>query len=330
MTSRNVQLLTAVVVGLLFLVFVLNTGDDDTTTGRTPFLPGFAAQAGKVDRIQIPRAPGETGMTIRRHNDRWALSTRDGYPADVSKLAALVTALAEASVIEEKTSNPELYERLGLDDPEDGGSGIKVVISGEGFAWPIILGDSAQGNYRYARVADKPGSYLIDRNPDVPTDFPDWLDADIIDIGADSIRRVTITHADGETIVVEKDTQEQSDFTVLDVPEGRELSYASVGNGIGGALANLDLDDVRASRNGDIGSTVAFETWDGATITATVVNDADVAWVSFAAEPNVDGLNEIVTGWQYRLPEFKSNLLSRRWEDLLKAEDAGDAGDEQP
>ena len=39
----------------------------------------------------------------------------------------------------------------------------------------------------------------------------------------------------GETIVIEKSEREQTDFDVSGIPDGRELTYATVGNGIAGA-----------------------------------------------------------------------------------------------
>ena len=59
-------------------------------------------------------------------------------------------------------------EKLGVGDPEDGGKGTKVVLSGPGFSYAVVLGESAQGRFRYARVDGEAESSVIDRNPEVP------------------------------------------------------------------------------------------------------------------------------------------------------------------
>src|SRR5690606_440600 len=76
-----------------------------------------------------------------------------------------------------------------------------------------------------------------------------WLVRDITDLAAARVQSVTIRHADGATIRIRKDSEDAANFTVEDIPEGRELSYASVANSIAAALDNLTLDDVR--RAGD-------------------------------------------------------------------------------
>ncbi|MDH3531855.1 MAG: DUF4340 domain-containing protein, partial [Gammaproteobacteria bacterium] len=210
-----------------------------------------------------------------------------------------------------------------------------------------ILGDSAQRDFRYARLPDQATSYLIDKNPTVPDSVGDWLLPDIIDISAERVRKVSILHADGDSIVIEKGARDLTDFAVLDVPEDRELSYATVGNGVAGALSQLKLDDVRARRDAAAATTTVFETWDGLEITAAVTSDEGASWVAFAigtvpvvpsAEATADDaagagepakvddeaneLNERLSAWQFRLPDYKKNLLLRRWDDILKAVDA--------
>lgn len=340
MTRRNLRALAAIVVGLLLLLVVLDQNVDRDHPGSA-LLPGFAAHANDVTAIQIVTAGDEAPIELSREADRFVVATREGYPADIGKLRELVIALAEAQLVEDKTANPENYGKLGVDDPAEGGSGTKIVLSGPDFSYSVILGNAAQGEYRYARVVNEPRSYLIDQNPAVPADAAEWLAPEILDVGPDRVARVRISHADGESLVIEKSAQDSTDFTVLDVPGGRELSYASVGNGIGAALDGLELSDVRLPQGEGAATTVVFETFEGLTITAQVYADEDRHWVGFRAQPidrpapgiddeasrdneavrMADEINDRLSGWQYRIPDFKTNLLMRRWDDILKAPD---------
>lgn len=330
MSTRHVGILAAVAVGLVILMFALETDDTGPAADGGRLLPGLADAAVGLEEIRVQGPGADDDVTLRRDGDAWTVAERDGYPADMATLRQLVLALAEAEIVEAKTADPASYERLGVGDPAEGGSGAKVTLEGGGESYAVILGDPARGDYRYARVAGDARSALIDRNPDLPDDVAGWLEDTLVDIPAGEIRRVRIAHADGETIVIGKDDVEQTDFTVLDIPEGRELQYATVANGIGGALAGLTLDDVRSApaEPAEPDATTVYETFDGTTVTVTVRAEAGgddaVSWFSFRAEPDLDGLNARSAGREYRLPAFRENQLTRRWEDLLKAETAPD------
>ncbi len=326
MTKKTIRVLAAIVVALVLLIAVVERTDDTRpATQDRALLPELTDHADSIQQVRIFTANADT-LTLRQMSGTWVSSARDDYAVDIGKLRPLIMALAEARIVEEKTSSPERYEKLGVDDPEGGGKGTKIVIDGEDVSYAIILGESAQGNHRYARLADEQTSYLVDQNPSIPAAASDWLLTDILDIDPKQVRSVTITHDDGETIAIAKDTEDQTDFTVLDIPEGRELSYATVANGIAAALSALKFDDVRKAVDGPFETSVVFETWDGLQVTAQVRTDDEDTWVTFSAagEPDetVTGIGEKLAAWQYQLPDYKKNLLTRRWDDILKSMDA--------
>ena len=379
MTRRTIQWLAALVIGLVLLLVVLEESDHSGTPESRLLLPDLEAHANSADTVLIAQPKEEADVTLHRIDDHWSVVERDDYPADMGKLRSLMVALAGAKIIEDKTSNPDLYSKLEVGDPGDGGKGVKVTVSGDGFAETVILGKTAQRDFRYARVPDQASSYLIDKNPEIPDKAGDWLSPDVLDIPSKRIRRVSITHADGEKIVIEKGSKDLTDFSVLDVPAGRELSYASVGNGIAAVLAKLTLEDVRAAVEAPAETTVVFDTWNGLRVTARVTPEGDTSWVAFSAEavpaedagqsaaskeetadtdapatgtpddqatadgadaekeaaskqaeaeppaPDVQAaeINKRLGGWQYKLADYKKNLLTRRWKDVLKATKGG-------
>jgi len=328
MTRRTVQALVAIVIGLVLLLVVLERGDrGDAGADGDLLLPSFRDVANDVDEVRIS-SPGDSAITLQRGEDGWQVAERGGYPANVGMLRSVVAALAEARVVETKTANPDNYAQLAVDDPDEGGSGTKVTVNGASFGHAVIFGKPARGDYRYARIAGEETSYLVDRNPDLPEESGGWLAPDIVDIGSDGVRRVTIAHAGGETIVIEKTDAEQTDFDVVGVPDGRQLSYPTVGNAVAGALSDLDLDDVRRRVEAEAASTAVFETWDGLTVTVSVAEDGDDTWLAFEAAAGGEGpadaekseaINERTAGWQYKVPDYKKNLLTRRWDDMLRS-----------
>ncbi|MBT8131905.1 MAG: DUF4340 domain-containing protein, partial [Gammaproteobacteria bacterium] len=284
MTNRTVQILAATIVGLILLLLVTRDDNEKTIYAGGLLLPEFKAVANDVTNISITRASDSESLEIRSDGDRWVVTDRDDYPADIGVIRQLIIALAEANIVEEKTANPENYDRLGVADPGPDSTGTRVVVAGDDFSYSVILGNEAQGDFRYARVTDQQTSFLIDQNPDLPTSIGGWLTDEVIDLPAAKIRSVAISHADGETLVIEKNEEAQTDFAVLDIPDGRELSYATVANGIGGALTSLTLQDARAAVDAEPAASVVFETWDGLTVTADIITEDDETWISFAAE----------------------------------------------
>ena len=69
-----------------------------------------------------------------------------------------------------------------------------------------------------------------------------------------------------------------------------------------------------------------FQTFDGITIVASTIRTGDESWVAFSVTAEEEGGEEAaaiaarVEGWEFRIADYKANLLTRRWEDILKAE----------
>jgi hypothetical protein len=326
MNKKHIYFLAAFVIGLILLVTSYQVGErSESSRDGGLILDGFAAQANNIRRVELQFPDDQERFAILRKGDTWVVDVRDDYRADFAKLAVLVAALAEARIVEEKTSNPDNYAQLGVDDPAAGGSGTHVTLSGEGFEYELIVGKSAQGVFRYARVPSDQTSYLVDQALDMPSSPDDWLVKEIVDLAADRIRRVTITHADGETITIEKQSAEDANYSAPNIPAGRELSYPSVGNSIAGALSGLTFEAVRKARAAEPATTTVLETWDGLTVTASIVSEDDGNWLSISAlaaeSEDADTINERLAEWQYRIADFKMNQLTRHWEDILKSDD---------
>ncbi len=326
MTSRILQILAVAVLVLLAVLFLLERDGGNATTQQLLF-PDLRAQVEDVHTLRIGAA-GQDDVEIRKAGDGWTVLNRENYPADMSKVRSLLLALTDAEMIEAKTSNPELYSRLGLDDPEQHESGgIRVTLEGGEAGFSVILGDTAQSDNRFARRQDEDRAWLIDQRADVPLSAAEWLAPEIVDIDANRIRSLTITHPDEEHVRIRKDSSEDIDFEVIDIPDGRELSYSTVANGIAGALNDLQLDDVRKGTSLPDAVLTEFETFDGLTILVRTAKEESANWISVNASGD-DGVSEEaaninagLAGWQYRIADFKADLFTRRWEDILKPVD---------
>jgi len=326
---KTLKYLGAVVLLLGAMSIFIEVRDRNASTGGDELLfPDLKEKINDVTELHISRSGETEPVVLKKSSGRWTVAGRDNYPADFGNVRAVLLAIAEAAVIEKKTANPEMHGRLGLAAPDVAGSdGVLVELSGEGLDFRVILGNTASTGSRYARIADQAQSWLINKDPKIPDAADGWLLADLLDIQKANIQQVTIDHDDGESIRISKETADDLNFTVSDIPEGRELSYATVADGIAGALSGLTLEDVRLGESMEAAVTTEFITFDGLSVTIRLAGSGDDTWLSVAAgstkEDQADAIaiNERVEGWQFKIPKFKAGLLTRRWEDILQAMD---------
>jgi len=78
-------------------------------------LPALSAELGDVASVEVHRAGLD--LTFVRDGDNWLVAQKSNYPADPGKIRRIVLALADMSLVEPKTSKPELYPRLEVEDP---------------------------------------------------------------------------------------------------------------------------------------------------------------------------------------------------------------------
>ena len=339
MTSRNLVWLAGGLVVLVTLAVIgqrQTTVPSDVAQADDELFPGLMDVLGEITSIEVVGASNDAVATLDRAEDGWTVRERDGYRADLTKVRHALLSLAEARILEAKTANPDLHDRLGVEDVEtENAGGLAVTLHGPAEPTAIIVGDAAGDYRRYVRRADEDQSYMINRDPEIGETAADWLDTNVIDVASGRVREITVTHPDGETVRATKTSADEENFAVADIPEGRSLLYDSVANVIAGVLQSLTLEDVeRATDAGDALTVTELVTFDGLRLTVTGLERDDSAWISIAAAADSESqeadqqeaatqaqmLNERLSGWRYRIPSYKFEQLTRRMDDLLQAE----------
>jgi hypothetical protein len=342
MSQRTVFILLAALVVLIGLATLgRDPGSAPPMAGQT-FLPNLSGALAEAERVTVVKANGETVATLEKRPERWVVADKHDYAADVAKLSQALATLGEAKILEQKTANPALYDRLGVQDvtgADAAGLGITVAAGDREIA-NVVLGNAEGARYRYARRGGEAESYLIDKNPDFPRTAAQWLDSEIVDIRGDRVKEVTITHADGEVVRISKASPELTNYDVADVPSGRELLYPGVANVIGNGLRELSLEDVEpAGAAAESPTVVEYRTFDGLIVRVTGVKTDEASWISLEARaeptenapaPAADGaaspdpaaeadrINAQVGAWRYKIASFQYDQMTRRMSDLLK------------
>ncbi|MEE8495153.1 MAG: DUF4340 domain-containing protein, partial [Xanthomonadales bacterium] len=282
----SILLLVTVVVAALVLLVPGNTGKESAFQ-KHRLLPGLATLVNEIEYVQLTGAGDETIATLNRRGGKWLVAESSNYRADWTVLRQLLSDLAGAEVIEGKTSNPEFYTHLGVEDVDGpDAAGVLIGFAEETGLPSLIVGNKAQGREgQYVRLLGSDQSALIDRVMTVPRDVQQWLDREIIDVQEGELVEISITHPDGEQVFLQKASADDADFKLQNVPEGREIKSSWAVNSIGGGMATLRLDAVVPKSEIDWSDAVGIRllTADGLQVSAQLVSQQDQHWISLNA-----------------------------------------------
>ena len=174
---------------------------------RAALYPGLEAELDAIESVRIFKAGDARAVELKRSEGGWTVTERAGYRADEAKLGKLVRAIADAEMVEEKTSNPERYAALGVEDTAGkDAKGVRVELSGPAKPVNLIVGNAGAGaSSRYVRRAGEKQSWLIDQALDAPSAPEAWLAKDIVAIESDRLQSATALSALTLTDVQAKD-----------------------------------------------------------------------------------------------------------------------------
>jgi len=285
MNRNRFLMLVAVTLGAAVLVAVLG-GPRESGESANPdkLLPGLAGIVNELAAVDIVAPGGAVAVSLRRDDERWRVSQRDGYEADFAQVLELLRTLAGAGIAESRTARPAWYGELGVQDlTEPDATGRRIDFPGREIPSVIIGQGDPSGEGSYARRAGQPQSWLLDAVVEVPVDPVAWLEPSIMDIPSSEIAEVIVRHADGETVRLQTTDDEERSVVLMDVPEGREAGPAFKRNALANGLRGLNLEDVRRFEPPvpDDAARVLFRTVDGLNFVADVFERDDAHWIHF-------------------------------------------------
>lgn len=273
--------------------------------------PGLSGKANDVAAIAINS--GGKISTIEKKGTSWVLKEKGGYPVKIEKVKEIVIGLAQLKEMEPKTSKPDRYADIGVQDPPaepvpeqtpdpestdapppPKATPSKVTLTDASGA---MLASAVVGQQRlgsppsvFVRKVGEAQSWLAEGQIEVPTEASGWFDTEIINLSRDRVQRAMITQGkDGDPqLVVHRARKEDANFTVEGVPEGRSLKTPGAGDPLATALSYVNFDDVAPSSTitapeGVLPVTYQAATFDGMVVTARVIVNGGKYWASFEA-----------------------------------------------
>ncbi|GJL62833.1 MAG: hypothetical protein NPIRA04_14870 [Nitrospirales bacterium] len=253
------------------------------------FFPDLMNRINHIHKMTI-ETNNET-VTLIREADTWSVKESGGYTAAFEKIKPVLIGMAELRVREPKTKNPELYEKLGLQDKDAEGSSstlITLKTKDASTAATLLLGDQrpAKGapslTEMYVRKPEDPQTWLVVGNLPIEKVPGQWLDKELLKIASKRVQRVRVTHADGEMLTVYKDTPDALDFKIQDLPKGVKVGSQFNVNNVVTSLAQLQMDDVKKADKFQVetqpGIKAVLETFDGLRLTVETMQKDEVIY----------------------------------------------------
>jgi Domain of unknown function (DUF4340) len=258
-----------------------------------PAFPALRANPDAVAKVVLTTPDGSFTL-VRETGDHWSALERYGYPVDSNKVRALIVALADMRLIEAKTSMPERYTRLEVEDldAKDAKSRLLRVESADGTVLAeAILGKrqhrltGAQAAGTYLRRPGEAQSWLASGGTDLDTEVVDWLDADIIDLDPARIARIEITPDSGPSYAAQR-ADAGGPLQLADLGADEKAKPDADLNRLAGAFAQLKLQDVKPRGEvdwpeTDHGATAA--TFDGVEVTMHLAKIDGEPWAMLDA-----------------------------------------------
>jgi hypothetical protein len=300
-----------------------------------PLFPDLLARANDVQTITVESAAGK--LTIAHKDQSWTLTEAGGYPVAADKVRKLVGGLADLRLLEAKTDQPARLARLEVEDVAAKDAKSKQVTLAGADGKPLATLILGKQNYTfdlnglrglYVRKPGEAQTWLAEGAVDLPTKTTEWVDRTVVDIAADKIQRLHFAPVAAGEVTVSKADKTAADFTLEPLPEGRSADPDAVKR-LTQAFAAVTLDDVRADKDTDKAvkaGAVEAATFDGLTLKAELLALDGGTWLRLAASapegsaaaPEAKAITDRVTGWLYKLPQYKAGLLQPKIDDYLK------------
>lgn len=227
--------------GITALVIDSQRGARPDASG--PVLPGWSARAGEARSIEII-AP-DTMFRFERTEEGWVMPSRGNYPVRAERIAELDAALAQLTYTAAMTRDPARFALLGVDDPMEGGEGVRLIITGAGEAVlaDLIIGGARGEDGLYLRPTRGERAFAASGQISGLDDPGRWLGLDFMDIDPGSIARAFIVPETAPAYILERESPAERNFALAS-PRIWQLMTAGAANGPATAGARVRLRDV--------------------------------------------------------------------------------------
>lgn len=227
MTKRTLAIVIAVIaVCAIAIVFIVRE-ERGTISYPKLYVDPISKTVKDIDLVNAVsfKHKQQTLRINRTSNGVWEVAEKNNFPADVVKIRKLFTALIEAQKIEQKSSRPEDYVRLGVADSNaDDGAGTLLGLTEPEKQWEIVLGKTPQhlNQGQYVRIPESGESWLINRRIDTDLTVNSWLDKQIIHIDPEQLHKIEVVRDGQDALAIVRD-QKSGKLELINLSDDRQL-----------------------------------------------------------------------------------------------------------
>jgi hypothetical protein len=335
MQKRGFLILAAVTLVLVALAIVsVGRGNRATASADANRLALPELGTKLRDLAWIRLSHGAAKVELAEIGGQWTLVEKGNYPAAGGKVRQMLLGLANLTLVEPKTERPDLFARLGLDDPKDGHSTLVTLQDRTGAnVAELIVGRQRVDRFGggedgvYVRRPGENATWLARGSLNVSGEPVEWLDRRIVDIKEQRIAAVTLTDENGATLILKRAAAD-APFAVEGAPQDSKFKPPPVLAEPAAALRDLELLDVKPAADlamPDKGiATAQYTTFDGLTVTVRLTHRDNAEWVAIAAlgdgaaAAESKTINDRLGRWSYAIPETQAKLMRRKLADLVE------------
>jgi hypothetical protein len=348
--QRLITLTVAALVAICAAFFLTSHRNASPDLHGTPLAPSLGAELDTVTSLSVFKGSPTATVTVHKQGDQWTVAQRADYPADVSKVRKLLLALSDAKIREEKTSNPDSYTVIGVEDPlKPGATGSQLELLAKSGKLDVIVGKPVgQGNF-VRRAADKT-SYVAEPGISFEAEPRFWIDTRLLDFANEKIQVIEFKPASGPGYTLRRVTEPApkadeakiaaapgapsttptspppptpaappvSKFVLEGVPSGRQANDAQSIAPLPSTFSSFTDEDVSPAGDIDFAkpTVLVLTLTDGSVITLTGTAVGDKRWIQIAA-PKDSPLSAKANGRAFEIASYRYDQVFRPLEQLL-------------
>jgi hypothetical protein len=281
-------------------------------------VPGFEARAADASLVMV--TTGEESYHLVRDAEGWVLTEKGRYPVRPERVGELVRAMATLRYAEALTRDERKFDRIGLGDPAEGGTGALVEIgdgSGTAFARLII---GYRNGRSYVRAPDDLQAWRVEGGALPPLQRgARWLDLDVAGSKPEEIASVDVRLTGFAPYRLVPSDAAGTAFVLAPPYDRRRVTAALAPSLPARALAGFAPVDVApvaqiagaqiagAQAVGEHATTLR----DGTVVTVKLWRAGEAGWVTVAATgPGAEAINARAEGWAFALADNAWNTFA--------------------
>ena len=188
---KNIKILLVLTAVSLFISIGLyfdgkvNKSNND----QKSLIPNFDEILSQIHSIEFKNEAEST--IIQDIDEQWLVTSALNLPANTELLSRFFVQIREAKIVSPKTSNPDLFFKLGLD--EENSQTLVLKSKSDEILYSLDIGDF---NYKipgtYIKETSSDQSFLISTNLTTDVSSFYWIPNDLINIGKEVIQSIQI------------------------------------------------------------------------------------------------------------------------------------------